>query len=190
MLKFFLPYLKRYRIQLMLGIFSLIVVDLFDVALPLIIKYAIDSLSPPNPLKVLLLCFLGYVGVVAIQGAGRFWYRVFFEGTSFKIARDLRNELFAHTQALSINFFNTNKTGDLMSLSTNDIEAVRQFYGAGIFIGTDILAYFFTVPFIMLFLSVKLTILSVILMPLLPFFVNRMGNLIHSRFKEIQDTFS
>jgi len=86
-----------------------------------------------------------------VQGIGRYWFRIFFHSTSLKIAQDLRDELFTHLQKLSCSFFNASKTGDLMSRATNDIEAVRGFYGMGIFIGVDILAYFVTVPFIMLF---------------------------------------
>lgn len=77
-----------------------------------------------------------------------------------------------------------------MSRATNDIEAVQRAYGMGLLITIDIILYFLTVPVIMMFLSVKLTLLSIVLFPILPFFVNRMGNLIHRRFKEIQETFS
>jgi len=190
MLKFFLVYLKRYQIRFWLGALTLIIVDVLDVAWPLIIKYAIDNIAAPNVWQILVWCAVGYVGVNALQGIGRYWFRIFFHSTSLKIAQDLRDELFTHLQKLSCGFFNASKTGDLMSRATNDIEAVRSFYGLGIFIGVDIIAYFVTVPFIMLFLSVKLTLLSVILVPLLPFFVNRMRNLIHKRFKEVQETMS
>lgn len=190
MFKYFFVYLKRYLRYLISACLLLVVVDVLDVAWPLIIRYAIDHLTSPDALKILLWCFIGYVGIVAFQGICRYFFRIFFLGTSHRIARDLRNEFFQHIQSLSVGYFNTTKTGDLMSLATNDIEAVREFYARGLFIGTDIMVYIITVPFIMLALSVKLTLLSVILIPLLPFFVHRMGNLIHKRFKEMQETYS
>ncbi|MDI6733008.1 MAG: ABC transporter ATP-binding protein [Planctomycetota bacterium] len=189
-LKMFLPYLKRYRWKLLLGILFLGVVDILDVALPLITRYAIDHISAGNVLTILLFCALGYVLVMVLQAIGRFVYRFGFQGTAVYIGRDLRRELFAHTQTLSTNFFNQTKTGDLMSRATNDIEAARHFYDGAIFIATDIILYFLTVPFIMLFLSVKLTILSVITMPILPFFAYWMSTRIHHRFKQIQETFA
>lgn len=171
-----------------MAIILLGIVDLVDVAFPLVIKYAIDDLSKPNALAIIIWYAIIYVGLGIIQGRGRYWYRIFFFGTSFKVARDIREELFSHLQTLSSNYFNRTYTGDIMSRATSDIEAVRQFYARGLFIGADIIVYIFTVPVIMIFLSLKLTILSMFLLPFLPFFVNRMGNLIHHRFKDIQET--
>jgi ATP-binding cassette subfamily B protein len=171
-----------------LGILFLAIVDLIDIIQPLIIMYAVDDLSKPNAPSILLWYAIIYMGLGVLQGRGRFWYRIFFFGPSYKIARDIRNELFSHLQTLSSNYFNRTYTGDIMSRATSDIEAVRQFYAMGMFIGADLIVYVLTVPVIMFFLNVKLTLLSLVLLPALPFFVNRMGNLIHNRFKKIQET--
>ncbi|MFC1524945.1 ABC transporter ATP-binding protein [Planctomycetota bacterium] len=189
-LKLLWPYFKRYRRYFLFGTLVLTTVNILDVSLPLIIRYAIDHLGADNATQILLLCGIGFVVAVGLQGAGRYGFRIFFMGAARKVSRDMRNEFFGHIQTLSNKFFNTTPTGDIMSRATNDIEAVQRAYGMGVMIVTDIVLYFLTVPFIMMFLSVKLTLLSVIFFPILPFFVHRMGKLIHARFKEIQETFA
>ncbi|MFA5795326.1 MAG: ABC transporter ATP-binding protein [Candidatus Brocadiia bacterium] len=189
-LKIFIEYLRKYRKQFWIGTIALFIVDLLDVTPPLIIKYGIDHLGDNDRDKKLLYAVAAYILVVLIQAFFRYWMRIGFYGMSLLVGLDLRNKLFAHIQKLSVSFFNTTKTGDIMSRATNDIEAVRGFFQHGIFILIDNILYFTYVPIILLYLSPRLTLYAVLPLLYLPFFANRMGNLIHRRFKDIQEVLS
>ncbi|MFH1228191.1 MAG: ABC transporter transmembrane domain-containing protein, partial [Planctomycetota bacterium] len=189
-IKIFLEYIRKYKKQFWIGTIALLVVDLLDVTPPLIIKYGIDHLGDTDGNRKLLYAAGVYVIVVLIQAFFRYWMRIGFYGMSLLVGLDLRNKLFSHIQKLSVKFFNTTKTGDIMSRATNDIEAIRGFFQFGIFILIDNILYFIYVPIILLYLSPRLTLYTVIPLLYLPFFANRMGNLIHKRFKDIQESLS
>lgn len=189
-LKLFIDYIWRCKKQFWIGTTALFIVDLLDVTPPLIIKYGIDHLGDEDRDKKLLYAMAAYIAVVLTQAFFRYWMRIGFYGMSLLVGLDLRNKLFAHIQKLSVSFFNTTKTGDIMSRATNDIEAVRSFFQHGIFILIDNILYFIYVPIILLTLSPRLTLYAVLPLLYLPFFANRMGNLIHRRFKDIQEALS
>ena len=67
----------------------------------------------------------------------RYFWRNFIIGNSMRVDYDLRKDFFWKLTSLSQNFFNTHKTGDLMSLATNDINAVRMTLGQGIIMFID-----------------------------------------------------
>jgi ATP-binding cassette subfamily B multidrug efflux pump len=80
--------------------------------------------------------------------------------------------------------------GDLVSLSTNDIESVRAALGPGALTLADALFYFIAIPPIMLWISPELAILSFLPLLVVPFFVRRMEGVIQKRFLDVQDRFS
>ena len=67
-----------------------------------------------------------------MEGGFRFLMRRILIGVSRKIEFDLRNDLFRHLQSLTLGFFQSHPTGDLMARATNDLSAVRSVLGPGI----------------------------------------------------------
>lgn len=207
--RLFLSGLARYRAPFLGAAMALVFVDLLDLTPPLLIKLTIDRLqgaaapellwAPEWIREPLRRVYLGevstvlfglgaaFVGVVLLQGVGRFAFRIWFFRTANEVARDLRGRLFAHVQSLDAAFFARTPTGDLMSRATNDIEAVRLFYGIGMLLTVDVLMYFATVPWLMLWISPWLTLWVCLPLPLLPFFLYRMGKRIHHRFEALQE---
>jgi ABC-type multidrug transport system fused ATPase/permease subunit len=78
-----------------------------------------------------------YLLVSAIQAIGRYGWRYFLIRTSMMSGRDLRDRYSHHLFALTPSFFDRKKVGDLMSLATSDIEAIRMAMGGGMIIFLD-----------------------------------------------------
>ncbi len=79
-----------------------------------------------------------------VVAVGRYFWRMYIIGNSRKLEYHLRKQLFDHLLTLSPNYFNTHKTGDLMSHATNDISAVRRALGFGIIMLIDSLFFDYT----------------------------------------------
>src|SRR5579864_5747896 len=131
------PYLRRYRRALALGMSSLVLKDLAQVAGPLLIRSAIDSFTAGRPFAVIFRLALLLAGIALFKSFFQFWMRVILIGISRDIEYDLRNDLFAHLVSLSPDFYARQRTGDIMARATNDLNAVRMMLGPGIMYWAD-----------------------------------------------------
>jgi ATP-binding cassette, subfamily B, multidrug efflux pump len=184
-------YAYKYRFKYLIGIIFLILVDMLQLIPPKLIGYITDSISKGTATTSLLLKFIGYIIFIAVSMAvGRYVWRMYIIGTSRKVEYDLRNKYFKHLQSLSINFYNKNKTGDLMALATNDLNAVRMALGQGVMMIIDSVTLTFTTIIIMLSINVRLTLLSLIPLPFVTLVALKFGKNIHKRFLKVQRAFS
>ncbi len=164
---------------------SLLVVDGINVALPLVLKNAIDALPLKRYDSVVTMALL-YMGLMGFVALGRYFWRVFLMGSSHKIARDLRLELYGHLLRLPVSELQTVRSGDLMSRATNDVESVRMAVGPGVLVAADALLLFTMIVPVMLSLSVKLTLIAFAFFPLVPWVTARFGNSIDKLFDTLQ----
>jgi ATP-binding cassette subfamily B multidrug efflux pump len=190
--KVFRHFLRKYWRYYAIGITALVVVDLLEAVPPLILKNAVDALTEPTAgLRLLLLHLVAlYLAISVAQGCMRYLWRRYIVRTSMMASHDMRVELFGHLTELPAGFFQRKRVGDLVSLSTNDIEAVRFALGPGALTIFDALFYFLIIPPIMLWISPKLTMIAFIPLLLVPFFVRKMEARIQARFRVVQDRFS
>ena len=126
-----LPYLRRYKRGLALGLASLIIKDILAILAPLMIRGAIDSLPRGATGRVALFA-AALVVLSGLKGLFQYWMRVIIIGISRDIEYDLRNDLFRHLIGLSQDFYSRTRTGDIMARATNDLNAVRMLVGPGI----------------------------------------------------------
>ncbi len=187
-------YFWKYRRYYLFGIGALVVVDGLEAIPPLLLKSAIDGITemPAGPeLRALLLKIVAaYMAIALVQGGMRFLWRKYIVRTSMMASDDMRNELFIHLSSMAPGFFQKKRVGDLVSLATNDIEAIRFSLGPGALTLFDALFYFIAIPPIMLWISPELALLSFVPLLVVPFFVRRMEGRIESSFREVQDKFS
>jgi ATP-binding cassette, subfamily B, multidrug efflux pump len=173
------------------GFAALTFVDLIQLLIPRITQSAIDHLArgSASP-RTLWLLGWGLVGVSIVMGICRFCWRYFLIGTSQRIERDLRRDLYVHLQTLSPQFFDRTKVGDLMAHATNDISAVRMATGFAALASLDALVLAVASLTIMLAINPVLALLTLIPLPLLTFFMLRYGRIVHHRFTVVQEAFS
>lgn len=185
-----IPYLYRYRRKMIIGTIFIILGNGIGVLNPKVVQRAIDYLSKDIEIKQLLI-FAGLLILIALgQGLFRFLMRQTVIVGSRLIENDFRNDLFAHLQKMSARFFQTMPTGDIMSRMTNDLNAVRSVLGPGIMYSINTIVTFVFVIWMMLTISPTLTLIGLIPIPIMAFFVYRFGRKIHERYKKIQAQFS
>ena len=99
---------------------------------PWVLKYAIDDLTVGVTREKLGLYGALLLGIAVVGGCFRFLMRRLIVGVSREIEYDIRNDFYAHLERLSLSYFQSERTGDIMSRATNDLSAVRMMAGPAI----------------------------------------------------------
>jgi ATP-binding cassette, subfamily B, multidrug efflux pump len=161
----------------------------FQVWSPWIVRQAVNHLQHGTT-RATLARDAGLILVaVALQGAFLFLMRMTLIRASRQMEYELRNDLYDHMQRLHSGFYRRTRVGDLMARSTNDLDAVRNFLGPGImYFANTIVTFCFAVT-LMCSIDVRLTLVSLIPLPVLSLTVARLGSKIHKYYEAIQDRF-
>jgi len=184
------PYLRRYRVGLATGIAALILRNLAAIAVPVMIREAVDTLSGGFTVEAAAWFSASLIGLSALKGLFHYWMRVVLIGISRDIEYDLRNDLFAHLMRLSSGFYSRFRTGDIMARATNDLNAVRMMLGPGIMYTADTLLTALLAGSVMAWFDWRLTLVALLPAPLVTLSVRYIGSYIHRRFKKIQRVFA
>jgi ATP-binding cassette subfamily B protein len=153
---------------------------------PRILGYAIDDLTTGVTIAKLALYGTLLLSVGVLSGVFRFLMRRILTGVSRDIEYDMRNDFFAHLQTLPVSYFQTHRTGDLMSRATNDLNAVRMMIGPSVMYAANTLLTFAVALALMIALDARLTLLALIPLPFVSISVKYFGGVIHKRFEQIQ----
>lgn len=186
-----LPYYRPYRAPMAWGMVLVVVAQAFGLASPWLVKLAIDGLGDASVGRGRIVLYaLAVVGAALLGGAARYGMRELLNGVSRRMEVDLRNDFFRHLLRLDASFYDRTRTGELMSLATNDTQAVRQAVGPAVMYAVNTLVGFVLAIAAMLWISPRLTGLALVPMVLLPPLVIGFGRVIHARFEEIQEHYA
>jgi len=183
-------YLLRHKRDLILGAIFALGTNFFALLIPYVLRYTIDGLQTVINKETLLLYALLIASISIMGGLFRYLMTRRLMGVAFQIEYELRNDLFNHLQKLSLSYFHKIKTGDIMARATNDLKAVRMLLGPGIrnLLNTIIMGS--TAIILMLIINSKLTLYSLIPLPILTVAVIIFSSRIFHRFKKVQEQFS
>ena len=162
-------YLRKHWLSYLLGVIMLAAVDYYNLIIPQITGQITDGLSAKilsmDMVWALIIDFLTMVIVVTI---GRVLYRFFIFGSCRRVETEIRNDLFSKLETLSQNYFNANKTGDMMSNFTNDIDALRNAMGPAVVSSFDaVVMTLMTLYKMVSYVSLKLTLVTLIPMSII-----------------------
>ena len=141
-------YYIKYSPLLLLGIFSLVLVDYMQLVIPELYRMVIngvnegfvtvDGIKVAFDMEFLLdeIC-RPLLFVIVAMIFGRFLWRICFFGSGIRIETDLRSRMFDRCRELGQDYYQHNKVGNLMSLFTNDLETVQDCFGMGIMMFFD-----------------------------------------------------
>jgi ATP-binding cassette subfamily B multidrug efflux pump len=185
-----LTYVVRYRGRYAAGLSCVVLTTAITLAAPWVLKNAVDDLSAGvNEAKLLFYGGL-ILGIAVAGGVLRFATRRILISASRAVEYDIRNAFLAHLQRLPLAYFHANRTGDLMSRGTNDLNAVRMMVGpAVLYASTTGLTFVVALAFLFS-LNVRLTLFALIPLPLVTVTARYFGRVIHERFERIQEQLS
>lgn len=184
-------FIGLYWLQYVMGIIFLILSAYVQAYNPKLLGIIIDLLKAQSIDRQQVIYNLGLLILVALLAfATRYIWRYFIIGNARNLECYLRQELFKHFQTLPVSFYNNRKTGDLMAYAINDVSAVRMAFGpatAMIINGVGLS----TISIISMVQSVnlKLTVMSLLPIPIILLAMFQIGLLVQRRFKEVQESF-
>jgi len=183
------PYILKYRRLIFLGILAILLSEFFYVIIPILIGRAVDDLKAGVTFEKLSLFASLILGSTILSGIASFFTRQTIIVASRKIEYDMRNDFYHHVQGLHYLYFRDKKVGDIMAYATNDIPAVRNFLGPGIMYSIETTIEFVVILAIMFSMNLKLTLITLIPLPLISYLVYKVGKIVHEKYEDIQEHF-
>ena len=160
-------YVQPYRRRLLYAIVAMFGVLGCTLALPLLMKTAIDSAIIPGDARLLVL-LTAIVIVIGLAGIGLARVETYFTGwVGERVLNDLRIDLFQHMQRLSLGYFERQRTGVLISRLTNDVEALQMLVTDGLTSTVRNVLTLVVAGAILLVLDFRLAIATVVVFPIM-----------------------
>lgn len=183
-------YYLKYGIFFLIGLAALIVVDYVQLEIPNIIGSVIDGLEQKTLIEEEVLQYVKDIAIFGlIMVVGRFLWRIFIFGTSWRIDYDLRNKMFRHAEKLSQTYYSEKKSGGLMALFINDLNAIRMSFGPGLLMLFDILILGVLAFYKMYELDPTITYFAAIPLVLIAVMATYISKITGKKFKARQQTF-
>ena len=196
------PYFGKHKWLLIAGAFFVIISVIFKLFPALFIRNSFDAIAviienyrngvaqDGNVSGELVRYGLYIIGAAVLQGIFMYFMRQTIVVMSRHIEFDLKNTVFEHYQRLTQKFYKNNSTGDLMNRISEDVSKVRMYVGPAIMYALNTGFTIILVISIMISVSPKLTLLTLVPLPFLAFLVYRVANLIHTRSRKVQEQLS
>ena len=192
-------FLLKYKGKLLLGLVITVVSRVFSLVTPRLVGDSmttienylnLESVSPDELKEILLMNIVFIVGASLISGFFTFLMRQTIINVSRYIEFDVKNEIFSHYQSLDQVFYKNNRTGDLMNRISEDVSKVRMYYGPVLMYGTNAIILFIVIISYMFSVAPKLTIYSLIPLPILSIFIYKISDLINKKSTKVQESLS
>ena len=192
-------YLKKYRFLLLLGLLFTVSSRVFAVLAPSLVGDSITAIeqfirsgeTDLTDIKRLLLTNIALIVAAAlISGIFTFSMRQTIINVSRHIEYDLKNTVYNHYQKLSLRFYKQNRVGDLMSRISEDVSRVRMYVGPALMYSINTITLFVIVISYMVSVAPKLTLYTLLPLPILSFLIYRLSRAIHERSTLVQQMLS
>ena len=198
-LKYLNKYLLKYKTNLLLGFFIIIIARILLLFTPGLIRNSvnvIDEFRKGNVTDIEIVqtelienIFLILLAAIS-AGIFTFLTRQTIINVSRYVEFDLKNEIYNQYQKLSLSFYKKNQTGDLMNRISEDVSRVRMYVGPAIMYSTNTISLLIITFFYMYKQSPELTLYTVSPLPILSFTIYKLSRIINIKSKIVQESLS
>ncbi|MGY4384766.1 ATP-binding cassette subfamily B multidrug efflux pump [Pedobacter sp. UYP24] len=207
-LRFLNKYFYKYKWWIIPGVFFVIISNIFAVIPAQVIGHAFNLITDNistyalfngferrtiiyNIFSYSLLYFGSLILVLYLmRGLFLFFMRQTIILMSRHIEYDIKNEIYAHYQKLSLGFYRRNNTGDLMNRATEDVNRVRMYVGPAIMYTINTAVLFLLVIYAMFSVNVTLAIFCLLPLPVLVVVIYYVNTMINRKSEQIQEQLS
>jgi ATP-binding cassette subfamily B protein len=183
-------YIWRYWRRYLFGGLCLLGTATLVMWIPWWIREAVRIIEHGGSLSDVTFYAVLIIASAVVQGFVRTYSRALIFNAGRNVEYDLRNDLFAHLEKLPPSFYQSQRTGDLMSRVINDISAVRVMLGPGVLNFANAPLYYVYALALMLSMDVRMTLAALAPLPLLIYVARRFrGRIMKSSF-EVQQQMS
>ena len=189
----------HYRSKIIIGIIITIIARIFALVAPnlignsitLIEQYTLNNSIELGYLKEELLKNIIFIILSAlIAGLFTFIMRQTLINVSRFIEYDLKNEIFQKYQELNVKFYKNNRVGDLMNRISEDVSKVRMYVGPALMYTINTISLFVIIITYMISIDPKLTMYTIIPLPILSILIYKLSRQINIKSKKVQESLS
>lgn len=189
-IRWFLSFLKKYRVRMIVGLILVFVTSLLVLINPQISGMIVDEVIEGQHYEKLGMLLLIMIGVTLVRSLLRFTFLMCFESSSQGLVYDMREEAYRKLMKEDFNFFNKNRTGDLMSRQTGDMDAVRHMVSFVIYFGFENILVFLMALIMIFSVNVKMAVCMLIVLPFTLAVTLSQRRHIKPAFDRVRDCFS
>ena len=164
-IRWFLSFLKKYRVRMIVGLILVFITSLLVLINPQISGMIVDEVIEGQHYEKLGILLLIMIGVTLVRSLLRFAFLMCFESSSQGLVYDMREEAYRKLMKEDFNFFNKNRTGDLMSRQTGDMDAVRHMVSHVIYFSFENILVFLMALVMIFSVNVKIALCMLIVLP-------------------------
>jgi len=182
--------MKPYTANLIAGLICLILVGITGLLIPWLFKFLIDDVLIAGNPGILNYIAAGAVLLYLLKGIFNYAQKYLISGLSQHVIVDLRNDLYQHLQKLSLSFFERQRTGDLMSRITNDVNVIQTSLTTGL--SNIVLQPIMIIGIVgfLIYIDWKLALVSFLIIPLVSVAISKFGFKMRSISTRIQNEMS
>jgi ATP-binding cassette subfamily B protein len=198
-LKHLNKYLRKYKTKLLIGVFFTVIARVFALFVPNLVGDSITTVEQHitseylelSEVKTELIINIALIiGAAIVAGGLTFMMRQMIINVSRFIEFDLKNEIYQHYQKLTLNFYKSNRTGDLMNRISEDVGKVRMYFGPALMYSINTVSLFVIVLSVMVSKAPSLTLYTVLPLPVLSFIIYKLSRMINVRSTVVQEYLS
>lgn len=190
MFRWIWSYIRRYRFLMALGLSLSVLLAAINMVNPLVTGKIVDSVIIGGNHGILLRLVLIMVCTTLSKSVIRYVYQMIFEHCSQNVMRAMREDLYSHIQTLDFSWYDKSPSGNVMTLLTSDLDAVRHFVAWVMYqIVENALVYVFSIT-VLSFLNWKLTLAFLVIAPVIAVLVWRFKIQIKPAHMRVRDQFA
>lgn len=189
-IRWFLSFLKKYRVRMIVGLILVFITSLLVLINPQISGMIVDEVIEGQHYEKLGILLLIMIGVTLVRSLLRFTFLMCFESSSQELVYDMREEAYRKLMKEDFNFFNKNRTGDLMSRQTGDMDAVRHMVSHVIYFSFENILVFLMALVMIFSVNVKMALCMLIVLPFTLAVTLSQRRHIKPAFDRVRDCFS
>lgn len=182
-------YVARYKAVLACGVVCVFIANVGQMIGPIVLRDGIDDLTSGVTQAKLLYYGSAFVAISLVAGFFVFLQRRLIPTAARNVEYDLSNDFYAHLQKLPPAFYQTSRTGDLMSRATSDLAAVRNVVAGALMYAVNTLFAIALILPMMLSMNWRLTLLAFLPLPLVTLTTKIVSKKIHDESTRVQEHF-
>ncbi len=189
-MKWFYSFLKKYWIRMAAGLLLVTIVAIAALSGPYVSKLIVDDVINGGQAGMLGRLVAILIALVIVKGVCRFFSQVLFETSSQNVLFSMRDTVYRKLLQEDFAFYNKNRTGDLMSRQTGDMDAIRHFVAYVVYTVYENVLYFVFALVMIFATNVKMALCMVIVLPLTAFATYSQAKSVRPAFQKCRDAFS
>jgi len=183
-------YMKKYKYRIFFAFILVLACSLTSMVVPYFSGVVVDQVILGGNTQILLPIIGIMIAVTLARSVGRYSFQIILEYVSQNVIFEIREITYKRLQELDFDFFDNNRTGDIMARMTGDVEAVRHFVAWVTYMVFENLAILVFAVSFMFCVNVKLTLLLLCITPITGCLAYKMTSEVRPTFAAIREQFS